>query len=96
MTTRISMTELQNVLKGLIEPTVNVKGKWLTFKATQTWAECGEAFKAIKEQHGIKSLFYRGGTIGVRAENVDLGKPTKARREPVYTTSASVLASLIS
>ena len=94
-TSKLNLTDVLEALDGLIEPTVLVKGKWLTFKATQSWAECGEAFKAIKEQHALKSLFYRGGTIGIRAENVTVQKAPRASKE-TYTDSASVLASLIS
>jgi len=93
--TTLTLSDVQNALEGMIEPTVRVKGKWLTFKATQSWAECGESFKAIKEQHGLKSLFYRGGTIGIRSENVSIPKASRAKPTQ-YTDSASVLASLLS
>jgi hypothetical protein len=93
--TTLTLLDVQNALDGMIEPTVRVKGKWLTFKATQSWAECGESFKAIKAQHGLKSLFYRGGTIGIRAENVTIPKPAKASRKPapeVFDTAATIMS----
>lgn len=100
MSSKFTLAQVQEALDGMIEPTIKVSGKWLTFKATQSWAECGDSFKAIKaaNKDGLKSLFYRGGTIGVLAEHVTIEKAAKTPRakQTVYADSASVLASLLS
>lgn len=94
----LTLSQVQQALDGLVEPVVIVKGNWMTWKATKSWADCGETFKAVKAAAGLKSLFYRGGIIGIRASNVTVEKAPKqprAAKAAVYTDSASVLASLI-
>jgi hypothetical protein len=92
----LTLSQVQKALDGMIEPTVIVKKNWLTWKATQSWAQCGEAFKAAKEKHDLKSLFYRGGVIGIRAANVTVEKPGKAPKAAKIMDTASVLASFMS
>jgi hypothetical protein len=72
----IDTTKLASVttaLASLVDAgsAMTVKGKWATWPCSKTWAEVGDEVKALKAA-GFKSLFYRGKTIGIRAEHAGL------------------------